>query len=613
MSHLYCSSTFILYFYINSNSFGNQEKGEYLQSGMNNDRLENEWGLSSKGQILFCQKWAELFHPNTIDSYRFRTRNLHSLLVELLESVKHFREHSEGFANIKSLIEEGRESAEFDYSLKKHNMPLYGRMLAILKIPKQDQTHELIKLEYHLKFVLRELENKYLNWILADLEESVTLDDYNRINELSGVLATELLYLGWSPRGLLKLMEQEFKPSRYSFDHKWRNFNSTICSERQPFYCYFPWSDNIPKSILRMIGINVLEGAALWRKHPKSGCGNYIKQDGVYIELEVEAFSGDIEEAIEKAKEIYLSQCSLLSYYHYEISEIDTAVVVHSQGLRSRSVELKKLWHVISLQSNGRYSNLEYVVPLLTTNTLEETSRQRLANVFRQYRLASTSVETELAFTNRWIAIESLMVTGRHSSIIEHVKILLPSILCTRYVYRLLKNFMYDCQRCGVSVKSKDRELNLKNPSLIDVEAVLNLFKTENDYQDLLRACSVNKLLFLRCESLLKSFKDGKAVKIMLEAHHRRVSQQVQRIYRVRNSIVHSAKVEKDLMNLTINMEYYLNAVISEVVFKLSQESYSDLNELFTHLEENYQATLGFLERERNYDTQMVIKGPLFM
>jgi hypothetical protein len=281
----------------------------------------------------------------------------------------------------------------------------------------------------------------------------------------------------------------------------------------------------------------------------------------------------------------------------------------------SSAIDITDTWYNKLSEGQANPIHLARVNQLLAGVQLDDTSKTRIGNLYRHYNVAASSVSIETWFLNRWIALEALVVTGHHKSIIEHVKNLIPSILCSRYVYRLLKNFLCDCERCGASPTYRGTAINVNDPTMADVDKILKVFRDQTEFQNLLIACGVNSLLKLRCNSLEKVFKDNMALHSLISAHYTILGWHLQRIYRVRNNMVHAGRVESDLIHLTSHLDYYIASTISEIIYRLSNHDFNTLGELFSCLEENCQTTLEILGDRTSplYDNDLVLKGPFFM
>ena len=55
--------------------------------GFTNDELRRSHGCQNEEQMVFIQRWLELFHDKTLDTYAVKMRNSLSILQEMLATV----------------------------------------------------------------------------------------------------------------------------------------------------------------------------------------------------------------------------------------------------------------------------------------------------------------------------------------------------------------------------------------------------------------------------------------------------------------------------------------------------------------------------------------------
>lgn len=55
-----------------------------MEKHLNDSKLQSLYNYKTEGEYLFIQRWREIFNNRTIDAYRNRIKNTHSILVELL-------------------------------------------------------------------------------------------------------------------------------------------------------------------------------------------------------------------------------------------------------------------------------------------------------------------------------------------------------------------------------------------------------------------------------------------------------------------------------------------------------------------------------------------------
>ena len=114
---------------------------------------------------------------------------------------------------------------------------------------------------------------------------------------------------------------------------------------------------------------------------------------------------------------------------------------------------------------------------------------------------------------------------------------------CSRYVYRLVRNFIEDSKRCGVLLVLPSG-LIADMPRRQGIFSLVEALRDDTERTKLVQQCNSNSLLMLRCQQLGTNLSSGEKILRLIENHYKVVGWHLQRLYRLRNSIVHSASTE---------------------------------------------------------------------
>jgi len=215
----------------------------------------------------------------------------------------------------------------------------------------------------------------------------------------------------------------------------------------------------------------------------------------------------------------------------------------------------------------------------------------RLSAAFAYTNLSRSSYFQETKFITLWIALESIMRSGQYSDIVSNVKRILPAALCARYFYKMARNFIEDCLRCNIKILNVENiTINFELPDKVNlVKSLICVFRTEQHYENLLQKCEVNDLLYYRCEELRYIFNDLDKIREKITHFKRKVEWHIQRIYRIRNEITHSAfRDERSLMIYIEHLYSYLSQLISEIVFYVERKGTTSIEAIYASLETNY-------------------------
>lgn len=190
------------------------------------------------------------------------------------------------------------------------------------------------------------------------------------------------------------------------------------------------------------------------------------------------------------------------------------------------------------------------------------------------------------------------MRTGQYSDIISHIKLVLPEVMCTRYIYRIVRNFTEDCKRCDVSFSSSLSIDILSQNKKELVEKMIDAFRDNLKFQTIQQACNCNSLLLYRCNDIYNLLNSTDEIVKRLEHYTQKIRWHIQRLYRIRNEITHSAfKQNKSLVIYIEHLYSYLSQVISEIVFYIESKNAGSVEDALATLKENYLTYLELLKQ----------------
>ncbi|MGI6298148.1 MAG: hypothetical protein ACOX1T_02930 [Saccharofermentanales bacterium] len=233
----------------------------------------------------------------------------------------------------------------------------------------------------------------------------------------------------------------------------------------------------------------------------------------------------------------------------------------------------------------------------ILSNPRKAKIMNRLHAAFSYTNLSRVSYFQETKYISLWIALESLMRTGQFSDIISHIKCVLPEILCVRYIYRIMRNFSEDCIRCGFK---DDPILNISMEMLNKKHLageLISIFRTAERYSIFKDRCSNNELLKYRCEEIYNILNSYEIIIQKFEHYTKKVRWHIQRLYRIRNEITHSAFQENRSLIIYIEHLYtYLAQLMSEVVYYVAHKESESVEEALATILESYKTYIDLIK-----------------
>ncbi len=204
---------------------------------------------------------------------------------------------------------------------------------------------------------------------------------------------------------------------------------------------------------------------------------------------------------------------------------------------------------------------------------------------------------------NIWISLETISPSNRRKTKIESVVDGISPFIGLNYFHRIFERLTFDLFRWNRwQTRATLSKLDLPK-GLGPVERVAHLVVLEKNHhllEEILPKMGNFELLRFRVNEIYNNFSDPKKASNYLDRHQKRVSWQIRRIYRTRNSIVHSGNTPEYTAMLVENAHDYFDQVFLTVC-KLGSDdnAFLTLEECFNFAHwqfENYRKDLASIE-----------------
>jgi len=225
----------------------------------------------------------------------------------------------------------------------------------------------------------------------------------------------------------------------------------------------------------------------------------------------------------------------------------------------------------------------------ITKFAFENLSERRKSGVkilsaLKSASIASRTFEGDSRLISIWSAFEALLPhpskDGENTIRINHFESYITPLVTASYINDTFRNLYNDLVR---NFKGDFYRFIENNTTGVDrYQRFLNLFFAERKVKrEFMNMINSSELLMYRCHELEKIANTPHDLKAKLEAHERRVSWQLHRIYRARNSIVHSGQSPQVSPQLTENAFSYFKSLMSVLVQAGDKFGVSDSDALF--------------------------------
>lgn len=569
---------------------------------------------ASSRECFFVQRWVELLNPKTISTYRVRHLNANQAMIEFRDTIEKILVGFVSNENYTAVREECRELVREDVTLQKHAKPVRDRLLSHLGYGKSGRG-DMLRMKYVLEHAIDAVSN-YLEWVLSDLEAA--LSDPNvaesELDSLISSLATETLANGHSQRGLYGLKRVFLTPR--SFGGSWSEFRRNLF-RRSTYTCCFALkatsdSGTIRDELLHALsssGIGVVRGSSLVARVPE--LAEAVSDGSHYLSYQIDA--PDAYSAVDAARFRLASDVDFMRFFHLSgLAVSPDCSVAWSRGpgpLKVQEHDSTRWLQLNPLFNEGTASGL---ATLLHDSSYPNSTSSRFRGALRHHRTASESASPSSRFLSLWVALESFCRCEYSDSLIHGIKDRIPKVLCRRYLYRLLRNYIEDCYRVdpGILGGVVDRTTG----SMRQVRNLLTQLQDPQVQALITQRCTSHSLLRHRTTQLNEMFTTPKELRPALRRHCTSLERHLQRLYRIRNMIVHGGDSGETLgasrlQLLTDHLEEYVVEAVRETSHFMTTTKLKDLRAVFARIEDNHNAVLSILDRATTVDIDLVLTG----
>ncbi len=576
-----------------------------MLKGNNNSQLV-QIGVKEK-VCFFYQIWQELVTPQTLVVYQYRVLTSLSALEELIKVIE---KTLEGLFNSDANIEACREETLYilnkDIIMKKYYGAVCNRLRSSLgNKPKTDADKR--RLKYQLTYMVHEIKETYLKNLLQELKKNIQEGSKEAIELNTNSVVSQAINNGWSAQALFDLLR--FFRNDKEFEQQWESFSTALINTEKvrhevliniPFKRQEVEEQNKAVETLQKLGLGIETYAVLVSAFRDiEDIGRLLKAEKRYFHISVNAY--DVYTAAHIAVSEIAEKLNMASFYNLVSAwDLSSVIIVSINGISKyhKSFPAEQLYQTYDyIESSGRV--FDNTINIFLDENKKEI-REKLQGSFSYTNISRASLFQEEKYMNLWVALESLARTDMYNDIITNIKATVPAAVSLRYVYRILRNYVEDCNRCQVSLEFSTCSVDTRQESKQKmVREAIEVFCDDNLYMELLQKCQVSSLLKYRTESIHAMLRNTSILKDKVKNHFRRVEWQIQRLYRIRNEIAHAALQEKTSLLVYIEHLYdYLTVYITEIVTCLCEKQTDSIEEALCLIKDNYEVFIAFVENE---------------
>lgn len=574
------------------------------------DDRSHELALTAD-QRFFASCWFNMVHAQSLDSYRVRTMNPRNIVKELQKilQVPHANE-----ADREMVLAEALIVLRGDPVLRRPKLQsTASTLIRLLAQDKQKKLASTSLISHFSRELLQQMEQHYLSEALDGLGGVLLVDPPPFTSEarrelLKGItsnLLSVLLDGGACIESLFQLYWQVIVPRRggaYEFARKFELLRKLLLQPQKEFrilFCVDNISDvdEFPEAA-GSVTFSPQGTGWVANQQPEAG---FLAANPRRLFAEVSVQAQDIRTAGAMGYSLVNSVLDLVRFeYERErisLSQEFIALEVAKPG-RPRRYPIPRVVPNPSttLTTTDPQLFVSSVNELISSPSFSVEGRDRVLSAFRLYRLGADAESFENKLTNWWTAIEYLVRGLKGGNQIgTAVEQNATPLLCLSYVGVLLLDMRSTLRHMQVQITDPVTNTPIPYPEL----GPADLFRTftRSDVTPVIAAALAREPYVQdRLIALLAKLADPAACRAMLADHEQRVRWQIQRIWRARCDILHSAKRAVQDALLCANLEFYLKSTLMALLVDLRKvQTLSGPEEFFERKRYAYQVLEGEL------------------
>lgn len=553
--------------------------------------------ISEDSQQFFVRLWCELLNSDTIDTYRVRVMNAHSILKELEEVINDKITEEISVNNIYFVTREAKRLLNTDKICQLYFKSETDFTLKYLEhLSNNFKEQDLYQILSKIKILSSKLDDKYFDLLFDELYKAIFVSKViEDIFSLTNSLATELLWRGFSLQYLYRRKSYFLDSTRvYPFEDKFKTFRTDVTNTDRNFTIYIKFSAT--SSILQIPQVFLFNISDSFTPHFNSQDEtNFSSQPGsIYGKLDSISSADPFSAVYATIKKLSLLQN--LSRYEYRKNDFKLSPLILVYDFSNdKNYLIEANPPSLGFVSAGQdyrfkqYINHFNILLDKSKSKLDNLSVSRLMNSFHYFRMSLDSADPETRFLLNWIALEYLIKVDTPKKLIEKAVTFIPKMLATQYLNKLLKDLAANTVRlrCDQTILT-GIGFNYYQGK-IDLKSIFETIKLSTKLSTVISAVS-DHLLIERYQLFSSIINDHKKLENIINHHKEDVEWNLQRIYRARNKIVHSASTHLDLMQLDGNLTYYYTTVFNNVLFSaVRSKSNLSLDDIFFEYEAKYE------------------------
>lgn len=539
-------------------------------------------GLTA-GETFFASCWFNFVHEHSLDSHRVRTMNPSNIVRELRHILN--SEHANP-SDREMVVKEAVQVLSSDPTLSAKPFETVTKALVKqlrdYKRDRDDDTPMIGFLAPELfdaigRNYLRESFDRVRRLIQAIDAEPNNADHRRELVQTTNYLVSTLIDGGASLESVFQLYRHIIiprkVPPKYTFKRALSLVEKITTQPVRKHLVLFAIENvtNAGEFPKEMGGIKFSQSATDW-SHKNPAITSYLTENSRRLFAELETEARDVRTAGIQGYSKIGSVFDLVRFeYERERVHLAEEFLIRAPGGAQppRRFPIPKVVPnpVTPLATLELTAFVTSVDGLLSSRSFSAEGRDRVLSAFRLYRQGADTNAFANKITSWWTAVEYLVrgVKGG-KSIGTAVEQSLAPVLCLSYFPDLLADVRHALDRLVVDISSDGSGTTWKELPLHEVCTRATSADAMTRISTSLQPHPYLAHVFV---SLLGALANANSTLLLLAAHEQRVRWQIQRLWRARSDIVHSAKQPISDVLLAANLEFYLKTTLTALLAEL--------------------------------------------
>lgn len=529
--------------------------------------LPQQWPNSPDAKALgfFAQALLELVHDESWESYKLPSLAVPSRLIELRKVARAVMRNSLPAKVLEPMLEEIDEAFHHD-SVVAEILKRKGLSSEDLRLSATDKADDIY---LQAGFILSILDGEYRT--VAErliIEECFEKQRRSEIYALTKSLFSELIIYGHSRKSVEAAVRMSFFNKVPPVTRKsLSSFFALFPSEDLSFVVYGVANPAHIAEVGVVSGCEVLSAKAVPSRVKK-----LIAADSGKAYFRMDSPARDVFSAAYRSGKMMSAGEAFLSLFPGEMKgTVPEAFAV--TRMRSSVCEIAEAKPTIRrrILSRSRKSTLVHmqrVARLITgPKKPDELVGAHLINAVLTASLAERSSAPAIRLLTLWAAFEALLPhvpDGSGNRISHFLDYIIPAVTVS-YARDCFIEFSRDADRLHSTEYRAALSSIPVEGTLVDKLAAVVINGSDDQKRTLLRVFSCNPIALYKLKHLEDSFASPEAFERKLSAHTKRVTWQVQRIYRERNTVMHNGESSPFIEQLLSNIQYYYEAMFANL------------------------------------------------